>query len=125
MAYSKDYKMEKSMKMSKFSSKEHGFSQDFRIGCPKIHIWGELGVQFLFIPLHYTHKIWILGCPKSTIGCPKDTPLAKGPVGNWPLVESLTRQLVFPPLCLYSDLCFLIFLQFLDQFFSNHLYFFL
>ena len=22
-----------------------GFSQDFRIGCPKIQIWGELGVQ--------------------------------------------------------------------------------
>ena len=61
-----------------------GFSQDFRIRCPKIHIWGELGVQFLFIPLHYTQKIWILGCPKSAIGCPKDrhpdpdTSLAKG-----------------------------------------------
>ena len=41
-----------------------GFSQDFRIGCPKIHIWGELGVQFLFIP--YTQKIWILGCLKDT-----------------------------------------------------------
>ena len=50
-----------------------GFSQDFRSGCPKIHIWGELGVQFLFIPLHYTPKIWILGCPKSAIWCPKDT----------------------------------------------------
>ena len=25
------------------------FSQDFKIGCPKIHIWDELGVQFLFI----------------------------------------------------------------------------
>ena len=33
-----------------------GFSQDFRIGCPKIHIWSELGVQFLFIPLHNTQK---------------------------------------------------------------------
>ena len=29
-----------------------GFSQDFRIGCQKIQIWGELDVQFLFIPLH-------------------------------------------------------------------------
>ena len=51
---------------------QQGFSQDFRIGYPKI-IWGELGVQFFFIPLHYTQKIWILGCPKSAIGCPKDT----------------------------------------------------
>ena len=50
-----------------------GFSQDFRIGCTKICVWGELGVQFLFIPLHLTQKIWILGCPKSAIGCPKDT----------------------------------------------------
>ena len=50
-----------------------GFSQDFWIGRLKIHIWGELGVQFLFIPLHYTQNIWILGCPKSAIGCPKDT----------------------------------------------------
>ena len=33
-----------------------GFSQDFRIGCPKIQIWGELGVQFFFIPLHYIHR---------------------------------------------------------------------
>ena len=33
----------------------------------------ELGVQFLFIPLHYTQQMWILGCPKSAIGCPKDT----------------------------------------------------
>ena len=32
---------------------------DFRIGCPNRHIWGELGVQFLFVPLNYTHKIWI------------------------------------------------------------------
>ena len=59
----------------------HGFSQDFRIGCPKMHIWGEYGVQLFFIPLQYTQKIWILGCPKSAIGCPKrqpDTPLAKG-----------------------------------------------
>ena len=47
--------------------------QDFRIGCPKVQIWGELGVQFLFIPLHYTPKIWVLGCPKSAIGCPKGT----------------------------------------------------
>ena len=43
-----------------------------------IHIFlmGELGVQFLFIPLHYTQKIWILA-----MGCPTkghtDTPLAK------------------------------------------------
>ena len=28
---------------------QSGFSQDFRIGCPNIHIWGELGVQFLFV----------------------------------------------------------------------------
>ena len=27
----------------------------------------------LFIPLNYTQIIWILGCPKSAIGCPKDT----------------------------------------------------
>ena len=30
---------------------------------------------------HYTQNIWILGCPKSAIGCPKrhpDTPLATG-----------------------------------------------
>ena len=33
-----------------------GFSQNFRIGCPKIHIWAELGVQILFIPSHYTQK---------------------------------------------------------------------
>ena len=33
-----------------------GCSHNFRIGYPKIHIWGELGVQFLFIPLHYTQK---------------------------------------------------------------------
>ena len=39
----------------------------------KIQIWGELCVQFLFMSLYYTQKIWILGCPKSTIGCPKDT----------------------------------------------------
>ena len=50
-----------------------GFSQDFRIGCPKIHIWGALGVEFLFIPLHYTQKIWIFGCPNSALGCQKDT----------------------------------------------------
>ena len=47
--------------------------KEFRIGCPKVLIWGELGVQFFFIPLHYTQKIWILGCPKSAIGCQKDT----------------------------------------------------
>ena len=34
-----------------------GFSQDFRIGCSKIHVWGELGVQFSFTPLHYTQKL--------------------------------------------------------------------
>ena len=45
-----------------FYAQHQGFSQDFRIGCPKRHIWGELGVQFLFNPLHYTQKIWILGC---------------------------------------------------------------
>ena len=28
-----------------------GFSQDFRIGCPKIRIWGELGVPILFHPI--------------------------------------------------------------------------
>ena len=43
-----------------------GFSQDFRIGCPKTQIWGELGVQVLIIPLHYTQKLWILGHPKDT-----------------------------------------------------------
>ena len=42
--------------------KMQGFSQDFRIGCPKIHIWDDLGVQFLFIPLHYTQKVLILRC---------------------------------------------------------------
>ena len=35
--------------------KMQGFSQDFRIGCPKINIWDDLGVQFLFIP--YTKSI--------------------------------------------------------------------
>ena len=50
-----------------------GFSQDLRIRCSKLHIWGELDVQFFVIPLHYTQKIRILGCPKSAIGCPKDT----------------------------------------------------
>ena len=33
-----------------------GFSQVFRIGCPKIHIWGELDVQFFFIPLNIHKK---------------------------------------------------------------------
>ena len=33
----------------------------------------ELGVQFFFILLYYTQKIWILGCPRHP-----DTPLAKG-----------------------------------------------
>ena len=40
----------------------------FRIGCPKINIWGELGVQFLFIPLLYR-----LYTKNMDIGCPKDT----------------------------------------------------
>ena len=48
-------------------------AQDFRIGCPKYTFWVNLGVQFLFIPLHHTQKIWILGCPKSAIAYPKDT----------------------------------------------------
>ena len=26
------------------------------LGVQKIHIWGELGVQFFFIPLHYNKK---------------------------------------------------------------------
>ena len=50
-------------------------SQDIRIGCPTIHMWGELGVQFLFIPLHYTQKIW------RYFGH-QDTPLAKGLSGS-------------------------------------------
>ena len=93
-----------------------GFSQDFRIGCPKIHICGELGVQFLFIPLHYTQKIWILGCPKSAIGCPKDTQtplwlkacthgncfLLKGIHGNfWQWHKVLNQFFVHCELCLW------------------------
>ena len=39
-----------------YNQSNQGFSQYSRIGCPKIHIWGELGVQFFFIPLHYTQK---------------------------------------------------------------------
>ena len=35
---------------------KQGFSQDFRIGCPKMHILGELGVGFLFIPLCNSSK---------------------------------------------------------------------
>ena len=35
---------------------KQGFSQDFRNGCSKIHIWDEFGVQFFFIPLQYTLK---------------------------------------------------------------------
>ena len=45
----------------------------WELGVQKYTFGVELGVQFLFIPLHYTQKIWILGCPKSAIGCPKDT----------------------------------------------------
>ena len=40
-------------------STDQGFSQDVRI-------WGELGVQFIFIPLHNyrpTQKVWISGGP--------------------------------------------------------------
>ena len=42
------------------------------------------------IQLHYL-KIWILGCPKSAIGCPKDTPLAKGL--SWTLVSVLKSHI--------------------------------
>ena len=57
-----------------------GFSQDFRIWCTKIkHIWGELGVQLLFIPWHcIIHKKY---GPKSAIGCPKDTRTGGHPSG--------------------------------------------
>ena len=82
-------------------------SQDFRISCPKIHIWGELCVQFLFILLHYTQTILILGCPKSAEECPKDrhldTPLAKGLLEAchyWPLldvVQSVPKRTVLVP----------------------------
>ena len=70
-----------------------GFSQDFRIGCPKIHIWGEFGVRFLFIPLHYTQKIKDIRVSKISnrvsFGHP-DTPLAKGlPDDNKPPSGSL------------------------------------
>ena len=39
------------------------------------HTFGvNSGVQFLFITLHYKYKkIWVLGFPKSAVGCPKDT----------------------------------------------------
>ena len=51
-----------------------GFSQNFRIGCSKIQIWGELGVQFLIIPLHYKYtKIMDIRASKRH----PDTPLAK------------------------------------------------
>ena len=59
----------------------HSFSQDIRIGYPNIHIWGKLDVQFLFISLHYTQKIWILGGPKISNRVSKrnsNTPLAIG-----------------------------------------------
>ena len=59
-----------------------GYSQDFRIGCPKIHVCGELGVQFCFIPLHYTQKnMDIIRVSKFSIRVSKrhpDAPLAKG-----------------------------------------------
>ena len=38
--------------------KGQDFSQDFRIGCPKIYILGEWVSNFLFIPLHYVHKTY-------------------------------------------------------------------
>ena len=50
-----------------------GFSQDFRIACPKIHIWGELGpIPFRPIPL-YTKNIDIRMSKRQL-----NTPLAKG-----------------------------------------------
>ena len=36
------------------SGSEQGFNQDFRIGCPKIHIWGELSNSFSSHCIIYT-----------------------------------------------------------------------
>ena len=59
-----------------------GFSQDFRSGCPTIHILGELSVQFFFIPWKNTPKNVNIRVSKisNSQWVPKrhtDTPLAK------------------------------------------------
>ena len=61
-----------------------GFSQDFRIGCPKIHIWGELGVKYSnsFSSHCIIQKNMDSRVSKISNRVSKrhpDTPLAKGP----------------------------------------------
>ena len=45
-----------------------GFSQDFRIGCPKIHIWSELDVQ-LTLPVIASSIDFIDNIAKLTVKC--------------------------------------------------------
>ena len=70
-----NFNLQNAFKSGKWSSR--ALARISELGVQKYTFGGELGVQFLFIPLHYTQKIWILGCPKSVIGCPNDirTPL--------------------------------------------------
>ena len=58
-----------------------GFSQYFRIGRPKIHIWGELGVPILFHPIALYTQNMDIRVSKIRNRVSKrhpDTPLAKG-----------------------------------------------
>ena len=56
------------------------FSQDIIIGCPNIHIWGELGVQFLINPiaLYKNMDIRVSKISNRVSKRHPDTPLAKG-----------------------------------------------
>ena len=77
-------------KISSVGNWRQDFSQDFRIGCPKIHIWSELGahpIHFHLIAIaSYTKNIHDMMSKISNRVSKKtnrhpDTPLAKALIG--------------------------------------------